>query len=210
MKLSKREIMLLTLALVIMIGALYYNYFYSPIKNDISTLQSEISAQTQQLAVAKAQAMGMEALVKKTEKLSNDLKQQYPEFLNCFEQANILVFLNDLISPYGLKSSITFKDIEEKGISRIAKVHITLSTDYYGLIRILESLEQAVYYNEVESLIISSRTFDQSSIDSDNDFTHYTLKVELTLGFIFFTDKIELDESHPSAEGELDNSNLFS
>ena len=67
-------------------------------------------------------------------------------------QAEIILFMEDLVRPLGVMKNIRFEQIEDYGAYKVARMVISIDTSYANLKRIVKELEQAPWKNRIEKM----------------------------------------------------------
>lgn len=177
MKLSRREIFTAAVSISIISIILYMVYFYQPFISEARIL-------TDQLHSLKLDIEDSRNLETKIKNLNNELLSLRSEFNFLYahsfegaEQAEVILFLEKQINPYGVKKSISFTKPEEYGAYKVAKVVLSIETNFTNLIMILKGIEQAPWSSRIEKIKAARKNRD-SSISRQ-----YDLEVEMTVGF---------------------------
>jgi len=177
MKLARKEIFTLIISIFIILSVLYVVYFYQPIMNETNILEDQLSQLNEDIIKSKNSNVEIEKLKNELDSLRSILGPFHEAFFKATEQAEVLLFLEELIEPFGIKKTIRFEEVEDFGTYKIARVIVNLETNYPNLQQILKGIEQSPWGNRVEMLnaIIQNRENLISQL--------YDMEVEMTVGF---------------------------
>jgi len=177
MKLSGREKWAIISSVSIIVFILYFFYFYQPITAETSNIIARLSA-------IERDVKNRRTLDSELKRLSNELASLYDEldflYTGSFEgisQAEIILFLENLISHSAIKKIIRFGETDDYGTYKVAKVILNMDTNYSNLKRIIQGIEQAPWKNRIEQMRIVIK--DKEDSNSQN----YNIESEITIGF---------------------------
>ncbi|HZK34731.1 MAG TPA: hypothetical protein VFD33_05415 [Bacillota bacterium] len=173
MKLSRRELFLLISVLVIAAGALYYTQFFTPIKEDISTLQDESDELMVQINNLKMQNNRIPALKEDLSTLEQDFEELTTSFLKGWDEPLLLVYLENMIGNTAVKDRTMFYLSDPREYYSSGTIDLELTTDYHSLKDIIVELENAPYYNKIQFIEARRR----SSYED----------LEVTISAVFYT-----------------------
>ena len=182
MKLTKREKILLLAAVIIIGTAVFIMYYYVPQtkKNDELKFQSEdLSMQLQTAKAIDAQNKELEkklAEKKKTENKENE------NMLKLWDQAELLVLVEDTLGSYCEKDSIDFYDPQPVGSIQAGDIGLKIKTDYEGLQKIWEGFEGLQYLTTVTSFEISASGGSDSGTTATNPGQANSVNTETKTG----------------------------
>ncbi|MDF2537651.1 MAG: hypothetical protein K0S76_672 [Herbinix sp.] len=154
MKLTKREKVLLLSALIVITAAVFIMYIYLPLTKEINDLQIKSEDLTFQLQDAKTKNRLIIDLEKQITEAKAVMKDKQEDILKIWDQAELLVFVENILNGLCDKESIDFYDAVELDNIKAGDVGVKFKTDYNQLKNILANFEEAKYYNTITSLAI--------------------------------------------------------
>lgn len=168
MKLSKRETVLLAIAVIALAGFLYYNYFYKPYETKATMLETSINDHRQQLNREKLEKAQLDAQAAQIEQLTSELEGQIGSIPVGVDEARLLVFLEECLTGSGGAEQLStnrniqfIPETQSLGYCQISRATVTLSTSYDNLLTILKTLEEAPYRNRILNMTVTSKVNDQ-------------------------------------------------
>lgn len=223
MKLSKREQVMLSGALIIAIAALFLVYYYMPVQSELKILKEQSDKLAYELESAKQTKILVESLEKQIENLQQQVEENHPDLLRVWDQPEVLVYLEEVIARLGIKEQVTFFDViaAEDSVYEAGSVMLTLNTNYRALKRLLGELEQGRYFTTVQSLDIAAGPADGNplrgyytvgagqedlAIISENQ---KSLEVQLVLTFYSCGYEEEFPKEYHFLDGDYSKENIF-
>ncbi len=214
MKLTKRESILLTVALMFAAGTLYYTYFLSPLMIEIDRIEKEMSSRQQKLIQLRTQAQKIKELEETVVYSDAGLMERYQDIPIGLDQPELMVFLEEILNPLGDQIRIEFAEVVDLDSYQLGRVNVTMETTYPNLFQVLRRLEEAPYRNHIERLGISlggiggldEKVLQRESQDTEKN----NLRVDLSLDFYAFPGMVDRDKAYPFMTGDFHKSDLFS
>ncbi|MFU0801204.1 MAG: hypothetical protein ACFWUE_11205 [Xylanivirga thermophila] len=165
--LSNREKLFILALIVVLISSIYYSFFYIPIKNDIKIALAEIDS-------IKSSIDQMEFYKSAHYNIRKEYKTiDTSKIIKDVEQKDIALFLCETLNKYSEEKSISFKKDQYYNNLKCMLVEIEGSMDYNNLIKLLKHLEEAPYYNIIDSIDVQ-----MLYLKGDNMFVKVKLSVE--------------------------------
>jgi len=167
MKISTREVVLLTvLFLLLLIGA-YYLLFYVPNTNEISELHESINSKTTQIDNASIMLLRRQALALQKETLEEEFTDVAKYLHEDFNDADILRRIEKIITPYTDTMNIDFANRntgtnEKAGLTSVRTVQVSLHTTYDDLQKIIKAFEEEDAANRIVNFTCGSNYNDFS------------------------------------------------
>lgn len=109
MKLARKEIFTLIISIFIILSVLYVVYFYQPIMNETNILEDQLSQLNEDIIKSKNSNVEIEKLKNELDSLRSILGPFHEAFFKATEQAEVLLFLEELIEPFGIKKLLDLK-----------------------------------------------------------------------------------------------------
>jgi Tfp pilus assembly protein PilO len=225
MKLSKREIVLLFVAVIVLAGFLYYTYYYKPYQAEAARLKTTIEEQRQMLDLEKLEKTQIATQAQRIAELTAELEGQLESIPTGVDEPALLVFLEGAVSDLSTNHSIKFAvETKSLGYCQINTVTINLSTSYPNLLTILRRLENAPYRNRILIMTVDSKVTRQSAATEETageeEATEevtvepvmvepYLLEVYLSIDFFSFSGSVDPNKEYDFMTGVYDNTDLF-
>ncbi len=106
--LSKREIILLILLFIAIIGAIYYNVVLKPYFNNDVALDAQITDVNTSINDARQKAAVIEIINGKIKDIRTDMDQKFTNVLDSIDNPAIIVLLNKTVYPEAADPTFTF------------------------------------------------------------------------------------------------------
>ena len=160
MKISTREVVLLTALFLLILAGAYYLLFYMPNSNEINELGESISNKTEQLEEATALLLQRQALSVKKEALEKEFGDVAKHLQEDFDDADILRRIENIIKPHTSIMNIEFANrntgtSETAGLTSVRSVQVSLHTNYNDLQEIIKAFEVEDAANRIASFSVS-------------------------------------------------------
>ena len=154
MKISTREVVLLTALFLLILSGAYYLFFYMPTSNEINELQEKITSKTTQVDNASITLLRKQALTLNKGAIEEDFVHIEKYLHDDFNDADILRRIEKIIKPYTSIMSIDFANRntgsdEEAGLTTVRTVQVRLNTTYKNLQGIIKSFENEDLANRI-------------------------------------------------------------
>lgn len=227
MKLSKREIVLLFVAVIALAGFLYYTYSYKPYQEEAARLEATIEEQRQMLDLEKLEKTQIATQARQIDELTAELEGQLESIPTGVDEPALLVFLEGAVSDLSTNHNIEFLvETRSLGYCQINTVNMSMSTSYPNLLTMLRRLENAPYRNRILVMTVNSKVTRQSAAVSEaaaeeaaEEETEetvepvmvepYMLEVYLSVDFFSFSGAVDPDREYDFMTGAYDNTDLF-
>lgn len=179
MKLTNREKILLPSALLIIAAALFLNFVYLPLSKEVSALKTQALDNDLRIDEEQAKESKIKSLKEKLTTVQKDFEVKHEDFLQVWDQPELISFVEDTISPFCVKKSIDFFDAVSVDAIRAGEINLVFKSDYNSLRKILQKFEEAKYYSTITTMdITGSDTTDPGLSESDQ-----LLQVSLNIRF---------------------------
>lgn len=203
MKLTKREGILLIIVLIAGVLVLFYNFFYMPMQKEIASLETKYE---QIEAEADNTKMYNDLTVQLNDELNtlqSDLEQAYVGFPDQWDQAEMLVYIEDLLEDLCDKQTLKIYDKEENGRISSASIGLEIITDYSRMKKILDKFETGNKFCIVETIEIIPK--------DENDSEWKPVKLEVKLSIKFYTQNKDKEDSkdYEFMNGKFKQNELF-
>lgn len=223
MKLTKRERVLLIGAFTIVAITVFFIYFYLPLQREIDSMKEksvELNLDLQEAITKTTQIKQMEEERKEYE---NNLIANHSDILKIWDQAELLVFVEDTIDVYCSKESIDFFDPLKIGTISSGTVGIKIKTNYRDLLRLWKKLEDAKYFNSLNSFEIKkisdiTNDIDGQAIDNSGENIVTTAnnendlkQLEVFMSFSFYSQDVsdKFPDIYQFVNGEYGKEDIF-
>ena len=193
MKLTKREKILLPTVLIIILSALFLNFFYLPIHKNIKELEIQTDSLNQEIQVMEDKSNNLNELKQDIEELSKQIDNDYSDILRIWDQAELLVLVENMVSKLSEQQSIDFFDVTDTSTLQAGVISLSFQTNYKDLKEILHKLENADYFNTISNYSITARDL----LENED----YDLDVTMDLRFY----SVKLDNEYPDDYGFMKN-----
>ena len=145
--LNKRELIILSVALVIIILTLYYVYVYDPLITEINQLEQEKDNKLQEVQVAQEMVRQLPEMRERYQELA-----QRTELINFFNITNdkLLVEIKNIADD----NNITLRSFKPSASDNTIDIAILLEADYFDFNNFLVELKRFEYWMDYKSLTI--------------------------------------------------------
>jgi len=163
MKISTREVVLLTVLFLMLLAGAYYLFYYTPYTNEISELQEEINDKTTVLEMNSTMLLRMQALTLEKDALKKEFAGVAKYMREDFDDADILRLIEKIIKPYSSTMNIEFANSttetkETAGATSVHTVNVSLTTSYNDLQGIIKAFEEGDVANRITNFACSSNS----------------------------------------------------
>lgn len=203
MKLTKREIILLVIVLVLGSTFLYAKYVYSPLDKDIKKLKDEYEQLVEEEAKVKLLDEKIKILKDELLEIENSSNEAYEGMLDIWDQAANLVYMEKVTKNLCDKVVINSYTPVDVGNLRSADVNLNIVTNYDNLQKILKNLEEGQHYCTIENI-----SMDVRSRDSE-DWPPLELNVNLTVRFYVKGQDTDYPDNYNFMKGKFNKKNIF-
>lgn len=203
MKLTKREIILLVIVLVLGSTFLFVKYVYSPLDKDIKKLKDEYEQLVEEEAKVKLLDEKIKILKDELLEIENSSKEAYEGMLDIWDQAANLVYMEKVTKNLCDKVVINSYTPVDVGNLRSADVNLNIVTNYDNLQKILKNLEEGQHYCTIENI-----SMDVKSRDSE-DWPPLELNVNLTVRFYVKGQDTDYPDNYNFMKGKFNKKNIF-
>lgn len=178
-KLSAREIVMLLILAVLVIGLVYYMAFYTPLQNELSSISMQSSEVDAQITTAMAKVKKMDDMQAELDEIFSRPAEEITEIA---PYDNKEVVLNQLYGILGrtrdYSLSFTDPEVQDDGtVRRNISMQFTCST-YTAAKRVIKDLTDSQWRCLVSNLAIASQ---------DDDMIHSAVTVTATITFFEHT-----------------------
>lgn len=203
MKLTKREIILLVIVLVLGSTFLYAKYVYSPLDKDIKKLKDEYEQLVEEEAKVKLLDEKIKILKDELLEIENSSNEAYEGMLDIWDQAANLVYMEKVTKNLCDKVVINSYTPVDVGNLRSADINLDIVTNYDNLQKILKNLEEGQHYCTIENI-----SMDVRSRDSE-DWPPLELNVNLTVRFYVKGQDTDYPDNYNFMKGKFNKKNIF-
>lgn len=161
MSISRRELVLLVVAIYMFIGFLAYQYLYRPAEEEYLDLQSRQNTLQEQLVQAKKLEQGVKHRESRRAEMAESISQLYQlqeKLPGDKEHLQVIEFLGQLAREKGLRlQSLDYKDqarVKEEGATGI-RFHLSMTGPYYKLLAYLDELESLPRVFTIDSISLN-------------------------------------------------------
>lgn len=205
MKLTNRERILIPAALLIIATALFINFIYLPLNNEISALKTTVEENELLINEAETKQGAIRSLEDKLSSLQESIKTEHQDVLQEWDQAELLAFIDDTIDPMCSMQSIDFYDVTSLQAIQAGEVNIVFTADYSSIKEILGTLENAKYYNSITLLDIH----EPEKAVADTSDTKKQLEVSMNIRFYSRNLNSNYPQNYSFMNGEYGKTEIF-
>lgn len=149
MKITKRELLLIIAAFFIIVGAVFFNYFYRPLQNKIKQLRTEIEYTDNQITLLQAKISNIERLEQHGQAEIEKFKVASKKFLQNWDDPALLEYLDQVLGKKIVRKSLLFNGSTSEGDYYTGDFILHINTDYDNYIKLINRLEEAELYNKI-------------------------------------------------------------
>lgn len=202
MKLNKRESVLLSVLLVILIGFGFYQVYLKDALESINTLDTQTSEAVVALNDAKTKAAMLPSINDQIESIQNELDTFSSKIPDAVDEPQLLLFVADTVSDLSGQYQITI-DSEPVTLEYavIKVINVTLTTDSAGYSKILNRFYNAPYKNRINTASIHVN-------EQPTDGEH-PIEVSLAVEFLCYDGTVDPDKSYSFSDGEYGKTELY-
>ncbi len=201
MKLTKRERILLPAVLIIMLSVLFINFVYLPVNKKVTELSKESLRLKQEVEAAQTRAVELKDMKQKISELTEQLKVNNQDLLGLWDQAELLVSVEDMVSRLSEQSSIDFYDTSSINFLQVGVIGVSFQTNNIDLKKILNNLERGKYFNTQSQYSITKLPEDEKS--------KYNLMVSMELQFYAMPIDTDFPERYNFMDGKFGKTDMY-
>jgi hypothetical protein len=238
MKLTKREKILLLGGLFAVAIAVFVIYVYQPLTKEVDKLQFQSEELTFRLQEVKSKQGQIEELEDKLDTLQKEITAKHSDVFKIWDQAELLVFVEETIDDLCEKESIDFFDVTKTDSIQSGDIALKFKTDYDGLQTIWDRFEKAKYFNTVitfelakseeetfiqptsgisdteaegEDSLLAANTGDTQAVDTNNTQAANAEELEVTMNLRFYAQNTAdpYPEEYDFMNGVYGKDNIF-
>ena len=236
MKIQRREIVTLMFGLLVILGLLYYTYFYQPFIKEQKEFAADIAEKTTELTLAQNQQSQLSSIQGEIDELSLLLSDSVSDIMVSEDNVLLLVYLEEVLEGASVNKNISFDSTAVSlDYCSLQRVSLSFQTDYDSLKIILNELENAKYRNSISSLALSYTEIsgeyitevveeetpelpgfedvvdDETQVEIIEKFRvlPFNLSVSLSLEFYYYNDPIDRYKEYDFAQGDYFNNYII-
>lgn len=219
MKLTKREKILLFGTFIIVIAVAFYTYFYLPYTKKISTLKEKSENLELQIQITKSKVNQIEPLKAEVKQLQEENKTKYTNIPEIWDQAELLVHIENTIKDYCDRDSIDFFDTVDSTDVSSGDISLKFNAKYEDLKTILKKFENSSFINSLTAIEIIKIQDNSTQINEENNSEEgpaeeannesTSLEVIMTLKFYSTKASEQYPEDYTFTSGKYGNTNIF-
>lgn len=175
MRLSKRELSLLVLMLILAVGALYYTQFYTPMNKQLTDLASRSQNLSIQITDVKSKINNISDIESKINELDHEFNSLKEKFLDGWDEPVLMVYLEDLIGDSAVKSQVDFDRNAPDELYNSGTIKLSLNTNYHSFKSIISKLENGLLYNVPSSVYLDYLNDEEDGLRAEVFLSFYTL-----------------------------------
>jgi uncharacterized membrane-anchored protein YjiN (DUF445 family) len=205
MKLTNREKIILPAALLIIIAALFINFVYLPMDKDIKNLKIQSQDLENQIQDEEMKQKLIVTLQSQIDEANEKLLNSNKDILKVWDQAELLVFVENIIDKYSQKKSIDFFDVVTVDVVQKGEISLVVKTSYDDLLKLLKAFETADYYNNITSLSV------KKVAEGMDDTKESSKLLEATMTIRFYSQNLnnKYPEKYDFTIGNYGKENIF-
>ena len=201
MKVSKREILLLTALFIVICGFLYYKFLLSPMQAEIDALDMDIETLQTSLSDMKLKQGAVQMMKKQSEELYKAKDEKLGGVMKSIDQPDMLASISSRLESLSAESGFTFtRNYQELDNCRLYGVEVTFLTNYLSFKQVLTRLGQMPYLNRVTVGSLKK---------ADTPSGAYDLEADITVEFLTLDGQAD-GTPYSFITGTYPNNDLFS
>lgn len=206
---SKREKILIALALTAILAFVYFNYVLTPVQKQTKELRTAIEDN-------RLKAKEMEVFQNKIEEMNEELanvdeksREEISKIPEELDQTELMMEIDRVTEGNGRIESVIFEPVEERTYYRAVPIILEVYCTYRQMYAMIGQLEESEYMNLIREIKTDTLTVDLVDLDP-SDGAGRRLDMILTLDFLGLT----INDITPGKykfvdEGEYGNEELF-
>lgn len=233
--LHKRELFTLMFGLFIIIGLLYYTYFYQPFLTDLKQFDIDIITKTSEVSLAQTQEAQLSSIQKEIDDLSVLFDDSVSDIMLSQDNITLLVYLEEILKDTSVSNTVSFDSAPiVLDYYNLQRVSVSFNTDYDSLKLILDELENSIYrntiammsleYSEVSGEYFSEEESETPDLpagdEAESDVTvvevidkvkvlPYNLYVLLSVEFYYYNNPLDINKEYDFAQDEYYNNYII-
>ena len=186
-KLSSREVFMLIILVVLVVGSCWYMFFYTPLQNEILDIQAKSAQLDTDIATAAAKAAKMKSMQEEVDAILARPADEITEIAPYDNATVVIAQLNGILSA-SEEYNLTFRDVAVNSDGTVRRViNMTFLCESYASARsIVDALSGSHWRCIVNSVNMSVPT---KEIDRDDVPNIMKYPVEVTAQVTFFESK---------------------
>ncbi len=205
MKLTNREKILLPLVLFAVLTTLFINFVYNPLNKEITNLKNQEGELEIQLQEAIAKQAEVNKLKKQIVTLQDDITSNNEDILKIWDQAELLVLIEQNMEALCKKNTIDFFDVVATNALQAGDINVVINTDYNNLQKLFKKLEEAEYFNTITNFSIEK----SDTSTSDDSESNKELEVSMNIRFYSFDLEKQFPKNYSFMNGEFGKTEIF-
>lgn len=186
-KLSSRDAFLLIFLVVLIIGSCWYMFFYTPLQDEILSIQNQSAQMDTEIATAMTKVSKMKSMQEEVDAILAQPADQITEIAPYDNATVVIAQLNGILSA-SEEYTLTFRDVEindDGTVRRIINMNFRC-TDYASARSIVDALSSSHWRCIVNSV---SMGVPKKELEADAVPNLMTYPVEVTAQVTFFESK---------------------
>ena len=177
--LSKREKISLIFLFILVVGLIYYFYFYQPQTVKLNALRNKLDAKVKQLKAKSILLHKKKSLEGKYEKEVEKLNKEKKIFLKVNQKDKLIVDLNQLVTHSKIKL-VAIKALATKKKNNYLQfpVQVQVTGNYNELINYLHQIRELDYIIRVNTLNVITKSKASNQIKAQLKLSSYALITE--------------------------------
>lgn len=153
-KITLKEKILIVIAFVFIAVMLFNNFFYSPVKEDITSLKSQIAEKEVLLTTLSSQGKGLTAVETELKATEIEYEKAVAQFPAKWDDREMLTFIEKTIGDKLTKRSLVFNSLQDLGTYYMGSFTISVSGSYSDFFTMLWKFENSEYFNTISYINI--------------------------------------------------------
>lgn len=208
-RLSKREQKLIIFTLLFAVLAMFFVYYYFPLVDEIEELTEKKLEISETLNTNQQMKLLTDALEKEYELLEKERLESTENFINGYDEAELLNYINTVIGDKTERTVVSFSDINQEDIYLYGDINMNIKTNYKELTDMISELEEGKYFSSIQSIDISTLSDNEAEVDGTTEPDAYPLQVNVILRFYAKNQMIDITDSEQFNSGSYGKSNIF-
>lgn len=198
-KLTTREIILLSVCFIGIIGFAYYRYFFTPIESELNSLSSSINDAQQQIILLEKTVQQLPEIKADYTELTTVFEEKKSEYImDSYNQVTMIAQLQEMIDQRATGKSVSFSEpsqqlyLEENpelGSYVVETISLSFTTTEDGWVELLNTFENTYSANKIGNFSVSP-TGEETIVDEEGNVTTLPSQVSVSMSVEFYADKV--------------------
>lgn len=206
---SKREKILIAVALTAILAFVYFNYFLTPVQKQTEELRTAVDDNLLKVKEMEAYQKKIDEMNAELAKIDEQSEAEIAKIPAQLDQVELMMEIDRITKENGRIEGVVFEPVEARTYYQAVPIVLEMYCTYTQMYGIIDQLEKSEYLNLVREIKVDTLTVDMVDLDP-SDGAGKKLDMLITLDFI----GLDINMITPGKytfinDGEYGNEELF-